>query len=94
MNEHTNYLYKIDLNKHLKFLRPILLVFLLNYLKSTFALKLNTIPQYGPLIKKNIINKLSLFKINNFFCNRCNISNTSYKDRLVKLGMEYLEYRR
>ena len=27
-------------------------------------------------------------------CNKCNISYTSYKNRLVKLGLEFLEYRK
>ena len=29
-----------------------------------------------------------------FVCNKCNISNTSYKDRLVRLRLEPLENRR
>ena len=46
--------------KYLKVLRPVLLVFLLNYLKSTFALNSNTIPQYGHPIKKKTLLGLSL----------------------------------
>ena len=33
-------------------------------------------------------------KFTRFVCNRCNISNTSYNDRLIKLRLESLEYRR
>ena len=29
-----------------------------------------------------------------FVCNRCNIPNKSYSDRLIKLGLKSLEYRR
>ena len=29
-----------------------------------------------------------------FVCNRCNIPNKSYNDRLIKLGLQSLEYRR
>ena len=98
-NEHVNYLYKIaqiHLIKYLKVLKPVLLVFIQNYLKYTFALNLNTIPQYGPPILKKDIIKMEYVERNFtcFVCNRCNISNTSYKDRLVKLGLESLEYRR
>ena len=48
-----------------------------------------------PYLKK-YINKVESVQRNftRLICSRCNISNTSYNDRLVKLGLKSLEYRR
>ena len=53
------------------------------------------IPIWSPYLIKNI-NQLEYVQIRytRRTCNRCNISNTSYLQRLVKLNLKYLEYRR
>ena len=52
-------------------------------------------PQHGPPNKKTLLWIESVQRnITCFVCNRCNISNTSYKYGFVKLGLEFLEYRR
>ena len=96
MNTQTFYikLHKFHLIKYQKVLKLIQLLFWQNNLKYTLVLSLNTIPKFGHPKKK--INKIESVQRNftRFVCSRCNISNTSYNDRLVKLGLKYLENRR
>ena len=44
-----------------------------------------------PFAKKKGINKIESVRrnITRFICNRCNIPNKSYKDRLIKLDLKY-----
>ena len=57
-------------------------------------LSLNTIPKFFTLFKKDI-NEIESVQRNftGLICSRCNISNTSYNDRLIKLGLKSLEWR-
>ena len=60
MERSVNYLYKVAQSSSYQILKikvsiPVLLKFLLDYLKSTFAQNLNIIPKCGPAIKKDII---------------------------------------
>ena len=50
---------------------------------------------WSPFVKKDI-NKIEPVQRNftRLICNRCNISDSSYNERLVKLGLRSLEYRR
>ena len=50
---------------------------------------------WSPFVKKDI-NKIESVQRNftRLICNRCNISDSSYNERLVKLGLRSLEYRR
>ena len=98
-NEHVNYLYKIAQNSSYQILKSfktssasILTKLFKIYVRP--KLEYNT-PIWSPYFKKDIIKIESVQRnFTRFVCNRCNISYTSYKDRLVTLRLDSLEYRR
>ena len=98
-NEHVNYLYKvasISSYQILKSFKTNTANILIKLFKIYVRPKLEYNTQiWSPYLKKNI-NKIESVQRNftRLVCNRCNIPNNSYSDRLIKLGLKSLEYRR
>lgn len=98
-NHHINYLYRIASTTSFQVLKSFKSVDI-NILKKLFLiyiclkLEYNT-PIWSPYLKKDINYIESVQrKYTRLIFNRCNISYTSYLDRLTKLNIKSLEYRR
>ena len=82
------------LTKYLKVLKLIKLPLWQDYLQYLPKLEFNT-PIWFPYFKKDINKIESVQKIyTRIICNCCNIHNKLYHERLVKLQLKSLEYRR
>ena len=98
-NEHINYLYKIAKTtcyQILKSFKTNSASILTKLFKTYVRPKLEFSTQiWSPHLKKDI-NKIESVQrsFTRHICSRCNISYTSYNDRMIKFGLKSLEYRR